>query len=189
MDEEFGSVLSAAQSVLLILPQNPHLDWVASALSLSSSLTKSGKSTTVACPTPMTVEFSRLVDVDKITDRLGDKNLIIRFSDYDASGIDTVTYNVENNQFELVVVTKNGAIPPAVKQLQTSYAGVSADVIIFVGVKDRNQLGKLNRDELFVGPKMTYIGTSQPQADIPVIAALTNTAATSFSELVATFLE
>lgn len=189
MDDEFGNVLNAAQSVLFILPQNPRLDWVASALSLSNSLAKSGKTASVVCPTPMTVEFSRLVDVDKINDRLGDKNLVIRFADYDASGIDTVTYNVENNQFELVVVTKGGVVPPTAKQIQTNYSGVSAEAIVFVGVKDRNQLGKLNRDEIFQGPKMAYVGILQPQPDIPVVAALANQSVASFSEMVAKFLE
>lgn len=189
MDTQIGEVLTSARSVACLLPQNPRLDLVASALSLAGSLGKSGKAAQVICPTPMTVEFSRLVGVDKVSDRLGDKNLIIRFAGYDAQGIDTVTYNVDNNQFELVVVTKDGFTPPAPRQIQFSYGGISSEVVFLIGVTERKQLGKLDKDEVFRVPKIIFVGNTQVPSGLPITDSLVDPQAASCSEIIARFLE
>lgn len=188
MDAEFSQLLTSARSVTLLLPQNPRLDWVAAAVSLASSLEKSGKSTSVICPTPMTVEFSRLVGIDKIRDQLGDKNLLIRFPGYDASRIFTVTYDTPNNQFELAVVTKEGAQPPSRDQIEVSYKGLSSDLVVGIAVTDRSQLGKLNSEEVFAVGKLAFLGNIATPSLFPQDQSFGQPGIPSICEIVVKFL-
>lgn len=189
MDNNANQVLSSARSILVVLPTSPRLDVAAAGISFALSFQKTGKITSVVCATPMTVELSRLVGVEKVSDRLGDKNLLVRFNGYDASGIDTVTYNVDNNQFELVVATKDGAVPPSLGQVQLSYRGLSADVVILVGSPDPDQYGKLNSQEIFQSGRLAYIGNLAVPESLPLLFSLGDPSATSLSEIVAKFLD
>lgn len=189
MDTNIQQVLSSAQSILIVLPANPRLDFAASALGLASSLGKSGKSASVICSSPMTVELSRLVGVEKVTNRPGNKNLVVHFVDYDVKGIDTVTYDIESGQFELLVTIKDGFTPPATSQVQLNYSGVNADVILMVGVVDPNQLGLENAKELFESNKLAYLGFNPPRVSSPLLFSLTDPAAASTSEVVVNLLE
>ncbi len=138
----FTKTVSESRSVLILIPGNPDLDAVAAALSLSLSLKSGGKEVTVACPTPMIVEFNRLVGVNKVTDKLGDKNLAISLEDYKADAIEKVSYDIEGDKFTLVVVPKPGMLSPKREQVRIDFAGVSADLVIIVKAENKESLGK-----------------------------------------------
>ena len=58
------TALQTAKQVLILLPQNPKVDSVAAGLSLFLALSKAKLSTTIGCPTEMTVGFNRLFGVN-----------------------------------------------------------------------------------------------------------------------------
>ncbi len=138
--------LSPVQGVVIAIPQNPSLDKMAASLSLSLSLKKSGKKATVACSQPMTVEFSRLVGVDKVTDKIGSRNLVISF-DYIKDSIEKVSYNVEGNKFNLVVQPKSGFPPLDAKSISYSYSGANGELIFVIGAQKLEDLDKLYENE------------------------------------------
>lgn len=130
------------KSALIILPQNPSVDAVASGLSLSQALEKRGYATTVSAPTPPTVEFNRLVGINRVREDLGDKNLILSFDNYPAGNIEKVSYNIDNGKFSLTVMPKPGNKAPGQEHVALNYAGISADVIIIVDANYPADLGK-----------------------------------------------
>ena len=65
---QFVNLLGSASSFSLLLPASPTYDQVASATALKIALDSHFEGTSViACASPMTVEFNRLVGVNAIT--------------------------------------------------------------------------------------------------------------------------
>ncbi len=139
MTNSFSSLVESAKSLLILLPTHPTLDEVAAGLALYWDFAE-GRNCTIACPSPMTVEFNRLVGVNKIKKDFGDQNLVLKFVGYKADNIEKVSYDVENDEFQLTVVPKAGLVAPTKEQVSLSYAGAAAELIFLVGG---------NRKELF----------------------------------------
>lgn len=138
--------LFKAKTVLVVLPANPSLDSVAAGLALFLSLKKQGKQVVIGCPTPMTVAFNRLFAVNKITDKIGNKNLIISF-DYVKDSIEKVSYNIEDSSFNLVIEPKEGFLPFDQEKVSYSYSGASAEIIFAVGATKLEDFDKLYFNE------------------------------------------
>ncbi len=147
--------LSTSRTVFILLPQNPNLDKIAASLALFLSLKKTGKEPLIACSTPMRVEFSDLVGVDRIATKLTGRNLVISF-DYAEDSIDKVSYNIENHNFNIVIQTNVGYPPLATDKVRYSYSGGEADLIFVVGSQDLKSLGQL-QNELSNPGKQTII--------------------------------
>jgi hypothetical protein len=157
MENSFRSIIESAGSIVIFLPTTSYLDQVASALSLFLAL-KDSKTVQIVSASPITVLLNRLIGVDKISDETGNKNLVIGFSDYDANGIEKVSYDIVENQFKLTVIPKSGVNPPKENQVKVAYEGISADtVILFGGATDAHfpQLATKGLESA----KMYHIGT------------------------------
>ncbi len=150
MDSSLITSIESSKSALLLLPDNPSFDEVAACLALNAALENAGIATTVASATQMLVEFNRLVGVDKVTQNIANKNLTIKFPDYDINNIEKVNYEIiENNKiFSLNVFCKPGAQPPTQQQAEFVYFGVSADIIILFGGKSGVDFPALKINEL-----------------------------------------
>jgi len=156
----FLSVIKDSNSILVVLPTNPGFDQVAGGLSLFLSLQKH-KATQIFSPTPMTVAFNRLVGVDKISHELGNKNLIVRFSGYDATNIEKVSYDIEEgNQFKLTVIPKGDLNPPTKDQVNVGYSGVSVDTVIIIGGADESSFPLVSANEL-QSANIIHVGIKQ----------------------------
>jgi hypothetical protein len=163
MENTFKSSVDSANSILILLPTNPDFDQVASGLSLYLSLV-GGKNIQIAASSPVTVEFNRLIAVNKIATELGNKNLVISFYDYKAEDIERVSYDIENGQFRLTVIPKPGVAAPPKEQIKLSYAGVSSDLIILVGgSSDKHFPATFSKD--LVGAKLIHIGNRSLESD------------------------
>jgi len=138
---ELQGKIGTGQKILIFLPERPLFDQVASALSLFLSLQKAEKNVVVVCPSPMTVEFNRLVGVDKISQKIQGSDLIVSF-DYPADQVEKVSYNDDGGKPNLVVQIKNAAPSLTERMARFSYAGVGADLIITVGLRDPSPLAK-----------------------------------------------
>ena len=182
MDNSFKNQIDAAKSILILLPQKPYFDQVAAGLSLYLIL-KDKKDVGIACPSDMLVEFNRLVGVNKIAKELGNKNMVIKFTDYQATDIERVSYDIENGEFRLTVIPKTGITPPVKEQINVGYAGVAADMVILVGGVNNTHFPALSLPEL-AGVKLVHVGiksfSSPPDKQVISFAR----PASSISELI-----
>ena len=159
MENSFKSVIEGSKSTLILLPTKPRFDQVAAALSLYLSLGAS-KDVKIFSPTPMTVEFNRLIGVNKINREVGNKNLVIRFVDYRANDIERVSYDIENSQFRLTVIPKQQVNPPVKDQIQMSYSGITADTVIIVGGSNESHFPAISSKDL-ASANIVHIGTTE----------------------------
>jgi len=176
--------LSTAQSIFIFLPQNPSFDQVAASLSLFLSLKKTNKTVSLSCPSQMKVEYSDLFGIDKIKTEPSGRNLVVSF-DYLEDSIEKVSYNIEDNKFNLVVQPKVGFPPLSPDRVAYNYTGGDADLIFTIGVRDLNDLGDLFRKSESIFDKQKIIdidltSKSKRFAQTEVILS-----ASSFSEIVA----
>lgn len=159
MQNSFQSLIEGANSILVLLPTNPTLDQVSSGLSLHLSLSEK-KSVNIVSPTAMTVDFNKLVGVNKISEDLGNKNLLIKFIGYQANDIERVSYDVEDKEFRLSVIPKTGMSAPNKDQVNITYSGVSSDLVILVGGVNEGHFPALNESGL-KETKKVHIGIRQ----------------------------
>lgn len=157
MENSFKSVISKSKSILVLLPTKPYFDQVAAALSIYLVL-RNEKDISVYSPAPMTVEFNRLIGVNKISEEMGNKNLVIRFTDYKASDIERVSYDIENSQFRLTVIPKQKITPPTKDQIELTYSGLSSDTVIIVGGANETHFPALSNKDLS-SANIVHIGT------------------------------
>ena len=159
MDTTFSSLISSANSILILLADKPSFDQVAAALSLFLSL-RGIKDASISSPKPMTVEFNRLVGVDKISQEPGNKNLTIKFRDYPAENIERVSADVEGSEFKLTVIPKTGFTSPQKEQVELYTSGVASDLVILVGGNNDTDFSSLNTEDLG-GAKIVHVGIKQ----------------------------
>jgi hypothetical protein len=124
--------LASATSVTIYLPPDPSFPLVAAGLGLYLSLKSKGTSVDIVCPTPMTVAMNQLVGIDQIQTKLPGQNLIISF-DYVKDAIEKVSYNVENNKFNLLIQPRSGHQPLSADNVSFKLAGAPTDLIVLVG--------------------------------------------------------
>lgn len=128
--------LDQSSSVLIIIGANPNIDQIASSLSLYLALISKGKQVSIICPTPMTVEFNHLIGVDKINNKANNKqgsNLVISFP-YQEGSIEKVSYNIEDNFFNLVIEPRKGYAAITPEAIQYSHTGGNIDLLITIGI-------------------------------------------------------
>lgn len=180
----FQEEIASASSLLILIPKEPNFDQVAAGLSLYLTLSAYGKSVAVACPTPMIVEFNRLVGVNKVDQELGNKNLTIKFSGYRADGIERVSYNIEDGQFMLTVVPKPNVPAPRQDQIVFSFSGVAADLVFLVGFSGKEDFGNFDKDQNIFDKKLYLIGI-HPAQGLPQVQEIVFPDASCLSEVAA----
>lgn len=186
MENSFGSLLSSAKSILILLPSKPYFDQVAAGLSLHLAL-RGHKESVIYSPNPMIVEFNRLIGVQKISTEIGNKNLNIKIKGFDAEQIEKVSYDVFEGELNLSIVPKSGILAPKKEQVVMDYSGISADTVILIGGANETHFPLLSSPEL-EGTKIMHIGTRALSVDSgkPVLSFARP--ASTVSELVATLL-
>lgn len=184
MDNSFKSIIGQAKSVLVLLPREPTFDQVAAGLALYLVI-RQQKQTSIVTTTPMVVDYNRLVGVNKISQELGNKDLIIRFSDYKANDIERVSYDIEDGSFRLTVIPKSEVAAPQKEQIKLSYAGISSDTIIIVGGVDESHFPAAFSGDLS-GAKIVHVGVRALSTQKKIISF--GQAASSDSEIVASLI-
>lgn len=180
--------LSTAQNLTIVLPVNLNQDKVASALALYLSLRKTNRQVNIVCSRPMIVEYSFLVGVDKIKNKLSGRNLVVSF-DYLEDSIEKVSYNIENNKFNLVVQPKEGYPPLSTEKVQYSYFGEQADMVFIIGASSFEDLGEIyfGHKTFFQEANTVNINISQASKPFAKIN-LINSQMASFGEFITFFL-
>ncbi len=185
MENSFISLVDSAASVLVLLPTKPYFDQVAAGLSLYLSI-HDRKEVNISCPTPMMIGFNRIIGINKITSELGNKNLTIKFKGYDAGNIEKVSYDIINSEFNLTVVPKAGFKSPDREQLDLSFSGISADLVILIGGANDSHFPVLESNELS-SAKIVHIGNRVLSSSRDILSFAKSGATTS--ELVANLIK
>lgn len=184
MDESLPNLLNNAKSLTVLLPVSPVFDHIAAGLSLYLSI-KETKDVTISSLAPITVDFNRLVGVDRIKQGLGNKNLVIKLKDYDAGGVERVSADIINGRFQLTVIPKPSISAPKKEQLEMTYSGINTDVVFLVGGESENHFPPLMSNELS-GAKLLHLGTKPLSTEKPVLSFVRP--ASSVSEVVASVI-
>ncbi|MBM3205255.1 hypothetical protein FJZ41_00160 [Candidatus Shapirobacteria bacterium] len=74
---------------------------------------------------------------------MGGRNLLISFVGYNEDSIEKVSYQSENNQFNLVIQPKEGIPPITSDKIKYSYFGSQVGMVLTVGVNHWASLGEL----------------------------------------------
>ncbi len=188
MNDSFNSIIGSAKEILILLPTNPDFDNTAAGLGFYLSLKAAGKSAFISCPSPMRVEFNRLVGVNKIKGEMGGKNLLVKLVDYPAKNIEKVSYDIVDDEFRLLIVPKDGVTAPGADLVHLSYSGANADVVILIGGRRDTDFPALSSGEL-AKAKLVHLGIGQLEtgSDLGVLSFARP--ASSVSELVTSFIK
>lgn len=189
MNNSFRSIIDSAKEILILLPVRTSFDSVAAGLSLFLSL-QDEKPVHVSSPAATTVEYNRLVGVNKIKSELGGKNLVIRIVDYPAKqNIEKVAYDIDasRDEMELRITPKDGVNPPSTDQVVASFAGLSADTVILVGGVNHGDFPALSSED-FGSAKVVHIGNQElERGSAPQVLSLARPAS-SVSEIIASLI-
>ena len=161
--------ISEAKSIAILLPQQHSVDVVAAGLALYLALEQTyspnrEKKVTIVTSTEVTVAFQRLYGVGSIKNELGSKNLVITLKT-NHENIEKVSYDNENDLFNLIIETKEGV--PSLRQgdVTFSYRGIDADLLITIELVTPEDVGSLliSEPKLF-SDRETVTISSQPNA-------------------------
>jgi hypothetical protein len=186
MDNSFLSLIEPASSILILLPSKPYLDQVAAGLSLYLAL-QGKKETNISCSSPMLVEFNRLVGVNKVSSELGNKNLTIKFNDYPAESVERVSADIENGKFYLTIIPKPGMSSPKREQVEMSFSGVAADLVVLIGGANETHFPSLSSSDL-AGVEIAHIGIRALSASSDRKISSFARPASSVSEIITTLI-
>jgi len=183
-----GNLLRQSKSLLIFLPQNPPLDSLAAGLSLYLSLKAAKKNVQIGCPTPISVGFNRLFGVDKISDKVGSRNLVISFPHIKES-IEEVSTYIENQTFNVVVSPQKGAQPLNPDKVTFSRQGIDAEAMVVIGARKLEDLGSLYTDGREAFSKSQIIAVANYPNNIPFgTINLVDAQISSCSEMIARLL-
>src|SRR3989344_7658411 len=186
------NLLENSNNILVVIRINPSIDKIAGALSLYLSLSAAGKQVSLVTPTEMTVQFNQLVGVDKIStsfNATSGKNLIISFP-YQEGSIEKVSYNIENDTFNLVIEPRDGFPAITSEMMNYSFGNGDYDVIITLSCSNPNELGQIlgKNQNLLRGKNIINIDTDNKNSLFGKINLIDSTVS-SISEIILGLLD
>ena len=185
---ELQQQLSSVRNLLIAFPQKASFDQVAASLALYLSLKKTGKNVHLVSPEPMRVEFSHLVGVDRVTDKLTGGDFVITL-DYPIANIDKVSYNDEGGKLNLVVKVKSGSKPITREQTIFDSSGrATYDLIFLIGINQAEDLGHLLRGNQDLLNKNQVVSINNGASNVGTLNFL-NPQASACTEIVASIIK
>jgi hypothetical protein len=185
---ELQQPLNSGRNFLIAFPQKTNFDQVAASLALYLSLKKTGKNVSLVSPEPMRVEFSHLVGVDQVANKITGGDLVVTL-DYPITNIDKVSYNDDGGKLNLVVKTKPGAKPITREQTIFNASGSSLyDLIFLIGVVQAEDLGHLYQGDKDLLKKSPVASINNGTSNVGTIN-LTNPQASACTEIVASLIK
>lgn len=181
-------IFTKAVSGAIVLPANPSQDAIASATALYLGLVKMGKNVSLVCSQEIQ---SDLTAADKIQSNLvtGGDNLVVSFP-YSDGAIDKVDYNIQGENFNLIVTPRQGYPKLDPNQVKYSYTGGNLDFIIVLDSPTLNNLGSTYTDNQtqFQGKEIVNIDRHLTNAFFGTVNFVNKTVS-SVSELILSVLQ
>ncbi len=146
--KEIQQKIDESSSILIVLPALHSIDSISAGLSFYLSLQKyvdqseKSKSITLASATDPTVAYQRLYGVGNITRNVGSKNLVISLKTAH-DNIEKISVDEGASDFNIIVETKSGVPRLEQKDIEYSYRGLHADLIIAIGLSNAESAGNL----------------------------------------------
>jgi hypothetical protein len=168
LSNQLKQLIDTARTIFIVYPNAASVDHKAVAASLYLSLLRAKKSVGLISPESRAVEAPVVIaGLEHTQHALGNQNLSISFP-YSPDQVDKVSYHIgeETHRFFLSIKPKPGVAPLDASQVEFSYTGASADVVIIVGVRELEELEQI------------YFGYEQLYTDTPTISI--NSFTTSF---------
>jgi hypothetical protein len=161
--ELLSELFDRSESILIICEDSVSFDQLFAATALYGSLkSENKKNIKLLCSKKFSKEEKDISYVSEVQNEIGHENLCISL-DYIEDSIDKVSYHVdeETKKFYLTVKPKKGELPLSDKNVEFSYTGADADMIILVGVNDLSSLGTLyiGYENLFNSAAMVSINS------------------------------
>lgn len=153
--------IGTAQNILILTKKDPSYDGLAAALGLYLTLSKNGKKTSIVCSSELTVAYSDLVGVDKLKKEIAGKNFVISL-DYQEGAIEKVSYNIENNKFNLVIVPREGSnweVTP--DRIQFNHQASDYNLIILFEIGEKEELNTFYPNEQELLSKIPTVAISR----------------------------
>lgn len=140
---QLRNLMQGAQSVLIALSASADEDATAAALALYLVLSKMRKQVTVVSPSKVKVERAHLFGIDKIANQISGGNTLVVSLPYNEGAIEKVSYNIENNRFNLVIEPRGKALSFNPDQIEYNYGKGDYDLVFVIGAAQLNDLGIL----------------------------------------------
>ena len=186
---ELPLLLNSAQNILILVGQNPTLDNLGGGLALYLALTRAGKKVNIVCPQPPTVDLSNLVGIDKVKTELGGQSLTLTFP-YTEGSIEKVSYNIEENKFNLIIQPREGFEPLSPEAVRFSSGGGAVELIFVLGTPTLTDLGPLyEKGKEIFGKTPLVVIDNHPENKHYGKINFVNPNASSVSEIMATVLK
>jgi len=183
------NLLEPAQNILVLMPSSANFDQVAAALALFLSLAKQGKQVSILSSEEMRVEFSHLVGVDKVTDKIPSGDLVLTI-DAPIENVEKVSYHEEAGKLHLVVKSKPGLPLITSEKILFSQGGGSADLLFVVETRKLENLGKIYQENLALFKEKPVVHLSHyPKAESFGQLSVIDPQASCACEIVAGLLE
>lgn len=141
-----ADLFNSLNSTLIVLPPDPDEQIISTALALHLALKNSGKTSQVGYSgsLPENLDVKGLGD---LKNSVGQKNLHINLNFLEAN-LDKVDYEVDHlGKFSLVIHTKSGNLAPDPNQIEYTYSGAEADMVILFAVETLEELGSIYAKE------------------------------------------
>jgi len=175
--------ISSSSEILIVTGGDASYDSLACCCGLGLVFENVGKKVLIGSDSEIRVSESDIFGIDKVKKEVGGNNLVISF-DYVEGAVDKVSYNIEENKFNLVIAPKKGNTPLDPSKVKFSQVGSKADIIFVVGVKELGELGKIYEEnkEVFGGAMVVNIDTKDENRDFGEVN-LVNPKASSLCEI------
>ncbi len=140
---QFRTLINEAQKILIALSSDCDEDEMAGALALYLVLKKNGKQVDVVTSRKTRVEHSYLYAIDKIkNDVTGGNDAIISFP-YKEGAVEKVSYNIENDRFNVVIQPRGEAFNFNSSEVDFHMGRGDFDMLIAIGADDLAGLGQV----------------------------------------------
>jgi nanoRNase/pAp phosphatase (c-di-AMP/oligoRNAs hydrolase) len=154
--DQIKSLISTANSILIVVGDNPNYDQLISAASLNLALADLGKNVLLLSPNKISNKHDNIIGIDAFKHELGNQNLVIGL-DYKPESVDKVSYHIgeESNKFYLTIKPKKGFPSLDSSNVEYFYSGAEADLVFLIAVHQYDSL-----DSLYYGFESLYEGAS-----------------------------
>lgn len=132
--------IDSAKKIFIVFSNKLDEDKLSAGLSLALALEKKGKEVFLFSSSPLTVRYSFLVGVDRIKNKIEGDGLVISLP---KKLIEKVSYNEEEDSFDLIIRTKKDYPPLTPQDLKFSSSAGEADLILLIGTNQPEELGEI----------------------------------------------
>lgn len=155
--DKFKEILGLCKNTLVIFPETKNLDLFLASYAFYIFLAESGvRLLSPKFKLKIPSELADFIEDKNVETELGKENLLISFP-YQEEQVDNVSYYIgeQDKRFYLTIKPKKGVAPLDSSNLEFSYAGSQADLIVLFGVEDLESL-----EQLYFAYEALYKGTN-----------------------------